>query len=250
MASAGSKPRQFCCRQPHQGAAANGQVNRSGLPEGARGSADAHQGGRAGARRPGAVAQRDHRQVWRRRDCREARAAGAGHRGADRSAGRLGSYVRKVPAARCLEHDRLQFPGSPFGIDESGERRGRPADRRPAGGAIRCLGAPHRAGRPAAARREAPCVGGADVGSVSHRDEVPDDSRWPAGAAGDQLRAGRAHRGYRRGTARAGQLRRTRRHRADALDRHRDRSGGGGHGGAARACWRRRRPWPCLLAQP
>ena len=31
-----------------------------------------------------------------------------------------GSYVRKVPAARCLEHDRLQFPGSPFGIDESG----------------------------------------------------------------------------------------------------------------------------------
>ncbi len=31
-----------------------------------------------------------------------------------------GSYVRKVPAARHLEHDRLHFPGSPFGIDESG----------------------------------------------------------------------------------------------------------------------------------
>jgi DNA-binding GntR family transcriptional regulator len=31
-----------------------------------------------------------------------------------------GSYVRKLPAPRHLEHDRLHFPGSPFGIDESG----------------------------------------------------------------------------------------------------------------------------------
>jgi DNA-binding GntR family transcriptional regulator len=31
-----------------------------------------------------------------------------------------GSYVRKPPAARHLEHDRLHFPGSPFGIEESG----------------------------------------------------------------------------------------------------------------------------------
>jgi GntR family transcriptional regulator len=30
-----------------------------------------------------------------------------------------GSYVRKVPAPRHLEHDRLHFPGSPLGIDES-----------------------------------------------------------------------------------------------------------------------------------
>ena len=30
-----------------------------------------------------------------------------------------GSYVRKPPAARELEHDRLHFPGSPFGIEES-----------------------------------------------------------------------------------------------------------------------------------
>ncbi len=30
-----------------------------------------------------------------------------------------GSYVRKPPAARHLEHDRLHFPGSPFGIEES-----------------------------------------------------------------------------------------------------------------------------------
>jgi DNA-binding GntR family transcriptional regulator len=29
-----------------------------------------------------------------------------------------GSYVRRVPAASCLEHDRLHFPGSPFGLDE------------------------------------------------------------------------------------------------------------------------------------
>src|ERR1700749_3885593 len=30
-----------------------------------------------------------------------------------------GSYVRKRPAPRHLEHDRLHFPGSPFGIDEA-----------------------------------------------------------------------------------------------------------------------------------
>ena len=30
-----------------------------------------------------------------------------------------GSYVRKPTAARYLEHDRLHFPGSPFGIEES-----------------------------------------------------------------------------------------------------------------------------------
>lgn len=29
-----------------------------------------------------------------------------------------GSYVRRVPSATCLEHDRLHFPGSPFGLDE------------------------------------------------------------------------------------------------------------------------------------
>jgi DNA-binding GntR family transcriptional regulator len=31
-----------------------------------------------------------------------------------------GSYVREVPAARCLDHDRLHFPGSPFGLSEAG----------------------------------------------------------------------------------------------------------------------------------
>jgi GntR family transcriptional regulator len=30
-----------------------------------------------------------------------------------------GSYVRKPPAARHLEHDRLHYPGSPFGVTES-----------------------------------------------------------------------------------------------------------------------------------
>ena len=29
-----------------------------------------------------------------------------------------GSYVRKIPAVRTLEHDRLHFPGSPFGLAE------------------------------------------------------------------------------------------------------------------------------------
>jgi GntR family transcriptional regulator len=31
-----------------------------------------------------------------------------------------GSYVRQVPASRHLEHDRLHFPGSPFGLEETG----------------------------------------------------------------------------------------------------------------------------------
>jgi len=30
-----------------------------------------------------------------------------------------GSYVRQVPAACYLDHDRLHFPGSPFGLDEA-----------------------------------------------------------------------------------------------------------------------------------
>jgi len=33
-----------------------------------------------------------------------------------------GSYVRKPRAARHLEHDRLHFPGSPFGVGESASR--------------------------------------------------------------------------------------------------------------------------------
>ncbi|HEY3734274.1 MAG TPA: GntR family transcriptional regulator [Streptosporangiaceae bacterium] len=35
-----------------------------------------------------------------------------------------GSYVRKIPAVRLLEHDRLGFPGSPFGLAESADRAG------------------------------------------------------------------------------------------------------------------------------
>jgi GntR family transcriptional regulator len=44
-----------------------------------------------------------------------------------------GSYVRQPPVSRHLEHDRLQFPGSPFGLDiaEPGEP-GSPADHGPA----------------------------------------------------------------------------------------------------------------------
>ncbi len=33
-----------------------------------------------------------------------------------------GSYVRRIPATRTLEHDRLHFPGSPFGL--AGSRPG------------------------------------------------------------------------------------------------------------------------------
>jgi len=39
-----------------------------------------------------------------------------------------GSYVRKVPAAVFLEHDRLQFPGSPFGVQETVTVAGSRAD--------------------------------------------------------------------------------------------------------------------------
>ena len=31
-----------------------------------------------------------------------------------------GSYVRRAPAACYLDHDRLHYPGSPFGLDEAG----------------------------------------------------------------------------------------------------------------------------------
>ena len=44
-----------------------------------------------------------------------------------------GSYVRRVPAASYLEHDRLHFPGSPFGLDEratGGDGSGQHAARR------------------------------------------------------------------------------------------------------------------------
>lgn len=34
-----------------------------------------------------------------------------------------GSYVRQVPAACYLDHDRLHFPGSPFGVDETSPQR-------------------------------------------------------------------------------------------------------------------------------
>ena len=34
-----------------------------------------------------------------------------------------GSYVRQLPAPSHLEHDRLPFPGSPFGVDESAAAR-------------------------------------------------------------------------------------------------------------------------------
>ena len=46
-----------------------------------------------------------------------------------------GSYVRRVPAAAHLEHDRLHFPGSPFGLEDPQRAAGGgTADRGPADG--------------------------------------------------------------------------------------------------------------------
>src|SRR5258708_29440313 len=56
-----------------------------------------------------------------------------------------GSYVRKVPAACYLEHDRLQFPGSPFGLDEAAQDQtgdGASTGRTPAGPAATPAGVP------------------------------------------------------------------------------------------------------------
>ena len=48
-----------------------------------------------------------------------------------------GSYVRRLPVAATLEHDRLHFPGSPFGLDGGDPAAGGPPDATPAGHAPR-----------------------------------------------------------------------------------------------------------------
>jgi GntR family transcriptional regulator len=45
-----------------------------------------------------------------------------------------GSYVRQLPASHYLEHDRLHFPGSPFGLDEPGPAAGALPGEHPAPG--------------------------------------------------------------------------------------------------------------------
>jgi DNA-binding GntR family transcriptional regulator len=46
-----------------------------------------------------------------------------------------GSYVRQPPAARYLEHDRLNYPGSPFGLEgPAGDHAARPGQAGPAAG--------------------------------------------------------------------------------------------------------------------
>jgi GntR family transcriptional regulator len=61
-----------------------------------------------------------------------------------------GSYVRAIPAASCLEHDRLHFPGSPFGLaDATAARAGASAAADHA--ASHAAGSPDHAGGPAGA---------------------------------------------------------------------------------------------------
>jgi GntR family transcriptional regulator len=65
-----------------------------------------------------------------------------------------GSYVRAVPAASCLEHERLHFPGSPFGLADPGDGNGAGRPRR--------LSWEHQTGRAAPPPRIARRLGLAD----------------------------------------------------------------------------------------
>ena len=164
-----------------------------------------------------------------------------------------GSYVRKVPAACYLDHDRLHYPGSPFGLDETAQapvrrrriaRGGRPARTRPGPGARAppVLGAPERARDPAAAHRAAAWPGARR--GLGHEHQVPAHRRLRAGAAGHELRARPAHRGHGGRAARAGPARRPGGDRADGLDRDRCGPGRGGAVGTAVAAGRGRRARP------
>ena len=138
-----------------------------------------------------------------------------------------GCYVRKVPAAGFLEHDRPQFPGSPFGVQESdaGVRCGGAPVSQAAG-----LGASDRAGACARAGRQEAAARG---GRAGDDDQVPAARRRRAGAARHELRGRRADRRDAGRASRAGAAGRARRDRADALDRNRDRRGDRGSIGAA-----------------
>ncbi len=55
-----------------------------------------------------------------------------------------GSYVRKVPVTRLMDHDRLHYPGSPFGLEDPAAgcpwstRRSRCSRRRTSRGGSAC----------------------------------------------------------------------------------------------------------------
>ncbi len=138
-----------------------------------------------------------------------------------------GSYVRRLPVAAALEHDRLHFPGSPFGLDGGDPARGgtarcHPRRARPAAD----LGVPVRAG--AGARARGPAAPASRRGSSGNPHPVPDDRGRLPRAAGHELRARRDDRADPGAPARAGHLRGPRRGGAHAGDRHRRGPGRGG----------------------
>ena len=108
-----------------------------------------------------------------------------------------GSYVRRLPVAAPLEHDRLHFPGSPFGLEDPADGHAWPrtrgdgsaADRGPADGqrarAPAVLGVPVGAG--ARTRARGPAAPAARRGPPGDPDQVPDERGRLPRAAGHQL---------------------------------------------------------------
>ena len=97
-----------------------------------------------------------------------------------------GSYVRRLPVAASLEHDRLHFPGSPFGLDgehlvtDGGDEAGDAGHAAPA-----VLGVPVGAG--ARTRARGPAAPAPRRGPSGDPDPVPDERGRLPRAAGHEL---------------------------------------------------------------
>ena len=137
-----------------------------------------------------------------------------------------GCYVRRAPTAVFLEHDRPQFPGSPFGVDEAvvAGHNGTQLDAALTNGVPRTLTWEHQTEQVPAAPAVAARLGLPAAATVVM-------TRYLMRADGDpvqlaissepaELTAGTARR-----AARAGAAGGPRRGRADAGDRHRGRRG-------------------------
>ena len=96
-----------------------------------------------------------------------------------------GSYVRRLPVSAALEHDRLHFPGSPFGLDGGDPAADGPPDATHAGHAPRLTWEYQSERVPAPAH----WPGGSSSPTATIRDPhpVPDDRGRLPRAAGHEL---------------------------------------------------------------